>query len=262
MELGLTDKRALVLASSQGLGLGIATKLCEEGARVLLASRNGEKLAAAAESLNSSGPGSADYAVVDLVAADAAEALYAAAQQKLNGVDILVNNTGGPPPGGVDAPDAPAWRQLFDTMVLRIIEITNLCIADMKTQGWGRVLTVTSSGIVQPIPNLSMSNTLRSALVGWNKSLSNEIAAHGVTVNILAPGRIHTQRTRDLDAAAAERTGKSVDEIVAAASATIPVGRYGSVEEFGAVAAFLVSEPASYITGSIVRCDGGLIRSV
>lgn len=262
MDLGLEGKRALVLAASQGLGLGIATRLCEEGAKVLLASRNEQKLAAAAEQLNATGPGTADYAVVDLSAEDAAESVYAAAVDKLGGVDILVNNTGGPPPGTVDAPDSAAWRQLFDTMVVRIIEITKRCVADMKERGWGRVLTVTSSGIVQPIPNLSMSNTLRSALVGWNKSLSNEVAGDGITVNILAPGRIHTQRTRDLDARAAERTGKPVEEIVAAASATIPIGRYGTVEEFGAVAAFLVSEPASYVTGSIVRCDGGLIRSV
>lgn len=262
MDLGIKGKRALVLASSQGLGLGIASRLCDEGANVLLSGRSADKLAAAAKELNSRGAGTADFVVNDLSATDAAGCLHAAAQEKLGGVDILVNNTGGPPPGTVAKPDADSWRAQFDTMVLRVIEISNLCSGGMLKAGWGRILTITSSGIVQPIPNLSMSNTLRSALVGWNKSLSSELAGGGVTVNILSPGRIHTDRVDQLDAAAAERQGKSIDEVRTAARATIPVGRYGDVDEFAAVAAFLVSAPASYVTGSIVRCDGGLIRSV
>jgi len=262
MDLGLKDKRALVLASSQGLDLGIAKKLCEEGAHVLICGRSGDKLKAAAASLSKTGPGKADYVVTDLMNADSATQLHAAATDKLGGVDILVNNTGGPPPGSVSAPESDAWRAQFDAMVLRVIELSNLCIGDMKGQGWGRILSVASSGVVQPIPNLSMSNTIRAALVGWNKSLSNEIAAAGITVNILAPGRIHTDRVNQIDAAAAQRQDKTIDEVRAASRATIPAGRYGEVEEFASVAAFLVSEPASYVTGSVVRCDGGSIRSV
>lgn len=262
MDLGLRGKRALVLASSQGLGLGIATALCAEGADVMLCGRSADKLGKAAASLSAGEGGNASYVVADLSAADAADTIVAAATDQLGGVDILVNNTGGPPPGPVAKADADAWRTHFDTMVVRVIEIANRCADGMRDRGWGRILTVTSSGIVQPIPNLSMSNVVRSALVGWNKSLSNELASSGITVNILAPGRIHTDRVDQLDAAAAERQGKSLEEVRTASRATIPAGRYGRVEEFAAVAAFLCSEPASYMTGGIVRCDGGLIRSV
>lgn len=262
MDLGINGKRALVLASSQGLGLGIASKLCEEGAHVLISGRGEDKLAKAAAELTAAGPGKSDYAVADLSEPDAAGRLYAAAKEKLGGVDILVNNTGGPPPGTVEKPDSALWRAQIDTMLIRIIEITNLCIADMKEAGWGRVLTVASSGVVQPIPNLAMSNTIRSSLVGWSKSLSNEVAASGITVNMLLPGRIRTERLKQLDAANAERLGRPVEEVSAAEQATIPAGRYGTVEEFGSVGAFLVSEPARYMTGGLIRCDGGSIRGI
>ena len=262
MDLGIAGKRALILASSQGLGLGIATKLCQEGVHVLLCGRVEEKLNAAAAALNESGPGKADTAVVDLSDTDAAATLYSFATDKLGGVDILVNNTGGPPPGTVDTPDSDLWRTQIDTMLIRVIEITNLCLADMKASGWGRVLTVASSGVVQPIPNLAMSNTIRSSLVGWSKSLSNEVASLGITVNMLLPGRIRTDRLKQLDAAAAKRTGRSVEEVSASAQALIPAGRYGTVEDFGNVGAFLCSEAASYMTGSLIRCDGGSIKGI
>ncbi len=262
MDLGIGGKRALVLASSQGLGLGIARALCMEGATVLICGRMEDKLAAAAAELTAVGPGRADYTVVDLSEVDAAARLYSAAKEKLGGVDILVNNTGGPPPGTVEMPDAELWRSQIDTMLLRIIEITNLCLADMKEAGWGRVLTIASSGVVQPIPNLAMSNTIRSSLVGWSKSLSNEVAAAGITVNMLLPGRIRTERLKQLDEAAARQLGRPVEEVSASEQAGIPAGRYGTVEEFGSVGAFLVSEPARYMTGGLIRCDGGSIRGV
>lgn len=262
MDFGIKGKRALVLASSQGLGLGIATKLCEEGASVIVTGRVEDKLVDVVETLNSTCAGDAGYLVVDLTDKDAAEKLYKGAKKMVGGVDILVNNTGGPPPGTADMPDAGQWRDQIDTMLIRVIEITNLCIEDMKTAGWGRILTVASSGVVQPIPNLAMSNTIRSSLVGWSKSLSNETASLGITVNMLLPGRILTARLAQLDRADAERSGKTVEEVAAAGQATIPAGRYGTVEEFGSVGAFLCSEPASYMTGGLVRCDGGAIRGV
>ncbi|MBT8080464.1 MAG: SDR family oxidoreductase [Gammaproteobacteria bacterium] len=262
MDLGLQEKRALVLASSQGLGLGIATKLSEEGAHVVICGRSEERLSQAAKSLNSETGGKADYVVTDLADAKSAGELYASAKERLGGIDILVNNTGGPPPGSIDKPDAELWRSQIDTMLIRIIEISNLCISDMKDSGWGRVLTVASSGVLQPIFNLAMSNTIRSALVGWNKSLSNEVAGKGITVNMLLPGRILTGRLEQLDRANAEKLGKTPEEVATAAKAAIPAGRYGTVEEFGNVAAFLCSERASYMTGGLVRCDGGAIKGV
>ena len=262
MDLGIKEKRALVLASSQGLGLGIATQLCAEGANVLLIGRDEEKLRAAAGVLEHMGAGAAAYAAVDLADSDAASRLYAAAKEKLGGVDILVNNTGGPPPGTAEQPDSDQWRSQIDTMLIRIIEISNLCLGDMRENQWGRILTVASSGVVQPIPNLAMSNTIRSSLVGWSKSLSNEVAGEGITVNMLLPGRILTDRLRQLDANAAERLGRPVEEVSAKEQAGIPAGRYGTVEEFGSVGAFLCSEPARYLTGGMIRCDGGAIRGI
>ncbi len=262
MDLGIGGKHALVLASSRGLGLGVATALCREGAHVLLSGRSENDLADAAASLTDSGPGKATWTIADLTHPDVAANLFAAAEDKLGGVDILVNNTGGPPPGQVDTPDIETWRSQIETMLLRVIEITNLCVPGMKAAGWGRILTIASSGVIQPIQGIAMSNTIRSALVGWNKTLSNEIAGHGITVNILAPGRIRTARTTELDAMDSADAGISIEDIEAASCRTIPTGRYGTVDEFGAVGAFLASAPASYVSGSVIRCDGGSIRSV
>jgi 3-oxoacyl-[acyl-carrier protein] reductase len=262
MDLGLAKKKALLLASSQGLGLAIATKLCQEGADVLISGRSGQKLHDAAAALNKLGKGKASYAVIDLSAPDSARTLHTEALNKLGRVDILVNNVGGPPPGSVESQSMETWRTQFDIMVVRLIEITNLCLPGMREKKWGRVLTIASTSIIQPIPILGISNTIRSAIVGWNKSLSNEVAVDGITLNILAPGRINTERVRQIDAMAAEKSGISIEEVQAESKKTIPLGRYGTVEEFGSVGTFMVSEPASYITGSVIRCDGGLIRSV
>ncbi len=262
MDLGLQDKRALVLASSRGLGFGIAKALVEEGANVLLTGRSEERLAEGQKILNEQGPGKAFVKSCDLSDQSSARTLFDAAMESLGGLDILVNNTGGPPPGLVTDPDSKSWIDQFEMMVLRVIELTNLCIPELKKHGEGRVLTVGSGGVVQPIPNLGMSNTLRSALVGWNKTLSTEVAKDGITSNMLIPGRIHTERVDELDAAAAKRQNKTVEEVAEASRAMIPTGRYGRVDEFASVAAFLVSSRASYVTGSVVRCDGGQIRGV
>jgi 3-oxoacyl-[acyl-carrier protein] reductase len=261
MDFGITGKRALVLASSGGLGLGIAEALANEGANVLLSGRSEDKLAAAVEAINNRGGGTAAYARIDLADSDAAESLHDNALQKLGGVDILINNTGGPPAGPTGGDEA-TWRAQFEIMVMRVMSLTALVLPAMREAGWGRIITVGSSGVQQPIPNMAMSNALRAALVGWSKTLAGEVGADGITVNMLIPGRIHTDRVDQLDAGAAKRLGKTVEAVAAASRATIPLGRYGRVEEFAAVAAFLASDPSSYVTGSVVRCDGGLIRSV
>ena len=262
MDLGLTGKRALVMSSSRGLGLGIAQGLAAEGAHVLLTGRSGGALADAAASITATGPGTADHVVVDLNDSDVVETVTAAAEDKLGGVDILINNTGGPPPGRMVDAAPESLAEHFSTMVLTVAGLTARLLPPMRAQNWGRVITIASSGVVQPIPNLGLSNALRSTLVGWSKSLSNDVAADGVTVNMLLPGRIHTERVDELDAAMAKRTSAALEVDRAASRSTIPAGRYGDVAEFAAVATFLASTKASYVTGGLIRCDGGAIKSV
>lgn len=262
MDLDLNGKRALVLASSRGLGLGIAEALAAEGANVLLCGRSADKLAANCEAINARGAGKADYIAADLADASFVETLHKAALDRLGGIDILVNNTGGPPPGGAVGMDVAVLEKQFQMMVQRVIDLTNRVLPGMREAGWGRILTIASSGVIQPIPNLALSNTLRSALVGWSKSLSNEVAGDGVCVNMLLPGRIHTERVDELDNANASKSGKAVEDVREASRLAIPAKRYGDVAEFAAVAAFLVSGKASYVTGSVIRCDGGATKSV
>jgi 3-oxoacyl-[acyl-carrier protein] reductase len=178
------------------------------------------------------------------------------------GVDILINNTGGPPPSGALGVAPELWLQQFQSMVLAVIRVTDLLVPAMREKKWGRVVTVTSSGVIQPIPTLAVSNTLRASIVTFMKTLSAEVAADGVTVNVMAPGRIWTERTDEIDAANAKRTGASQEQVRQQSMTTIPVGRYGKVEEFAAVACFLASARASYVTGQVMRVDGGMIRSV
>lgn len=262
MDLGIKGKRALVLASSRGLGRGIAGALALEGANVLLCGRSGETLEANCKAINAEGKGKADWIWADLGDENFVETAKAGIASKLGGIDILVNNTGGPTPGTTEDMTAERLESYFFSMVLRVITLTNALLPAMKEQGWGRILTVASSGVIEPISNLALSNTLRPALAGWSKTLATEVGRYGVTSNVLLPGSILTGRLDDLDGAAAKRTGKSMEEVRTTKEALIPVGRYGTVEEFSATAAFLCSQPASYITGSLVRCDGGASRSV
>ena len=262
MDLGLTGKRALVLASSRGLGLGIAEAIAAEGANVLITGRDGDRLAGAVAAINERGAGKAGFVVSDLSDKGAPALLEGAVKTELGGLDILVNNTGGPPPGPMSEADLSVVQRQFEIMVMSVMDVTARFLPGMRTQGWGRVLTVASSGVIQPIPNLGLSNALRATLVGWSKSMANETAGDGVTFYMLLPGRIEIARLKELDAAGAKRTGKTVEEMANAARAQIPAGRYGAVEEFAAAAAFLVSARASYINGSMVRCDGGAIKSV
>ena len=262
MDLGLNGKRALVLASSRGLGLGIAKALASDGAHVLLVGRSGERLADNCKAINAEGKGKADWVWGDLSEENFVEAMKAAVKEKLGGIDILVNNTGGPTPGTTEDMTADKLDIFFQSMVLRVITLTNALLPQMKEQGFGRILTVASSGVFEPIANLALSNTLRSALVGWNKTIATEVAGFGITCNMLLPGRIHTDRIDELDGANAKRTGKSVEEIRSASLKTIPAGRLGKVEEFAAAGAFLCSVPASYVTGTMLRVDGGASRSI
>ena len=262
MDLGLRDKGALVLGASQGLGLGVARALLEEGARVVISGRSLETLEQVRAQLPPEQAERCFPLVADLGAPDAAGVLAAGARAALGQVDILVNNSGGPPTGQPSAVSVDEMSAQFDKMVRPLLALTLDLVPEMRERRWGRILTIASSGVLQPIPHLPISNSLRSALVGFMKTLAGEVARDGVTVNVLAPGRIATARTRTIDAAAAGRAGRTPEDVARESAATIPAGRYGTVEEFGAVAAFLAGAGASYVTGSIIRVDGGAIRSV
>lgn len=261
MDLNLNGKTALVLGSSRGLGRGIACALAAEGATVVVCGRDEDRTRASADAIVAAG-GKAVAVTVDLAGSGAAAHLKAEVERLGLSVDILVLNSGGPPPGPLLDVAPATWAAQFGQMVQRLMEIAAAFVPAMRARGWGRVLTITSSGVLQPIPSLGISNTLRAALVNWSKTLAAEVAPDGVTVNAIVPGRIHTDRVDELDAAAAKRTGKTAEDVATQSRATIPVGRYGRVEEFSAVATFLAGEPASYVTGSVIRVDGGMIRSV
>ncbi|MFG1359216.1 SDR family oxidoreductase [Xanthobacter pseudotagetidis] len=261
MNFGLEARTALVLGASGGLGGAIAAALGREGARVALAGRNVESLERAAAAVEAGG-GKALVLPFDLADLDAIDGAVGKVEAALGPVDILVNNTGGPPPTPAAGQPIELWEKNFRAMVLSVIAITDRILPGMRERRFGRIITVTSSGTIAPIPNLAMSNTLRVALTGWSKTLAREVAKDGITVNTLVPGRIATERVAFLDEAAAKREGIDVDEVRARARAAIPAGRYGRPEEFGAAACFLASDQASFITGSMIRVDGGQIPSL
>jgi 3-oxoacyl-[acyl-carrier protein] reductase len=202
-----------VLASSRGLGLGIAEAIAAEGCDVMLTGRSGDRLAEAAEAINAARRGQGAVRGVRSVGQGDAGDAGGNRQAEFGGLDILVNNTGGPPPGAMADADLEVVHRQFEIMVLSVMDLTARLLPGMRAQNWGRVLTIASSGVIQPIPNLGLSNALRSTLVGWSKSMANETAGDGVTFNMLLPGRIETARLKELDAANAKRSGKSLEEV-------------------------------------------------
>ncbi len=255
MDLGIKGKRALVLGASRGLGMAIAQSLAAEGVIVFAAARSRDKISTWAEAVDNVHAMQLDLgeiaqidAVVDMLLND-------------GGVDIIVNNGGGPPPGTAQTAERGAWISHFEAMAANLFHMNTRLLPEMKARGWGRIISITSSGVEQPIPNLALSNGIRSAVVGWSKTLANEVSADGITVNVVMPGRIHTTRVDELDAAAAKRTDSDVAVVAAKSRATIPTGRYGKPEEFADVVTFLASSRASYVTGSKIRIDGGSIKS-
>lgn len=260
MDLGLKGRRALVMGASKGLGRSIAEALAAEGAALVISGRDQASLDVAAKELVALGAASCVGIPADVANGVQMDALADGAAAAMGGVDILVQNHGGPPPGPALEVTEELLTTWFQRIVLSPVRVTNRLLPAMRAQKYGRIINVGSTGMLQPLPNMVLSNTLRASIMGWMKTLSAEVAHEGITCNIVAPGAIRTDRSLETAGSLAKRQGKSVDEVIADRSKTIPAGRYGMPNEYGPLVAFLCSDQAAYITGSILRTDGGMVR--
>jgi 3-oxoacyl-[acyl-carrier protein] reductase len=258
VNLGLDDKVALVCGASRGLGRAVAAELVAEGAVVAVCSRDAERLAATAADL-----GPEVLAVpADLAAPGEPTRAVEAAVERFGRLDVLVANTGGPPAGTHDSLTLEDWDAATALLLRSTVELAEAALPGMKERGWGRVLIVTSVAVKQPVDNLILSNSLRAAVTGFAKTLAREVATDGITVNTILPGYTATERVTELNRANAEREGVTPEEVQARLEASIPLGRLAEPEEFAALAAFLASERASYITGAAIAVDGGWLRGL
>jgi 3-oxoacyl-[acyl-carrier protein] reductase len=259
MRFRLDGRRALVMGATKGLGRAIAEAFAGAGARVAITGRKADDAQAAAAAIGHGAVGIACDSA-NLTSIDAA---HGAAVTALGGpMEILLLNSGGPPAGSAQGIASEMWQQQFTGMFVGLVRMADLALPAMIAAKFGRILTITSSGVIQPIPNLAMSNALRPALIGWGKTLASEVAGHGITVNSIIPGRIATERLDYLDGANATKQGKPIEQIRTESVARIPAGRYGLPKEFAAAALFLASTEAGFVTGSMLRVDGGQISSV
>lgn len=261
MDLGLSGRVAFVAAASRGLGRAIAEALAAEGAHVACCARSEEIYARASELEERFGVPALGV-VADVSVPAEVEAAVAAAIERFGRVDILVTNAGGPPPGPFESHDAEAWRRAIALNLDSVVNLTRAVLPGMKERRWGRIMNVTSIAVKQPVDGLILSNSVRAAVTGFARTLANEVAPFGVTVNNLMPGYTRTERLDALAAANSKSKGITREEAFAAWESQIPMGRVGEPREFAALAAFLASEQASYITAQSIAVDGGWIRSL
>lgn len=262
MELELSGRVALVGGASRGLGRAIAEALAAEGAHVALVARDGAALKDVCAALAARSTGRIHPVAADLAQPEAAAAAVMDARGALGPVDILVTNQGGPPPGPFESHDSEAWRRAYSLLLNSVVEQVRAALPDMKSRGWGRIITVTSIAVKQPSEGLILSNSLRAGVAGLARSLANELAPHGITVNNVMPGFTRTERLLDLAADVARRRGITVEDAYAEWERHIPAGRLGEPGELAALVAFLASARAAYITGTSIAVDGGWIRSL
>ena len=262
MDFGLAGKRALVLASSRGLGLGIAKALADEGAHVLLCGRSADKLKANADAINAAGKGKADLVEADLADAHFVDAMLKAVEEKLGGIDILVNNTGGPAPGPAHLASPQEFVHAFSQHLPGSQVILQLLLPGMRELGYGRIINVLSTSVKTPIANLGVSNSIRAAMANWAKTLSRELAADGITVNNVLPGLTRTARLESLMRHRAQVAGRSEEEIEKEMMLELPIRRFAEPEEFANAVGFLASPAAAYINGINLPVDGGATASL
>ena len=259
MDLGIRGRRALVGGGSRGLGRAVAERLAGEGCALALWARSETALETAAEELREAHGGQVETIVADAREPGAALAIAGSATELLGGVDILVLNAGGPPTSEPTATNAAEWASAFQLLATTPIDLATRLLGPMREAGWGRIVAILSYTIRQPIPNLSYSNAGRAALAAWLKTVSRSVAADGVTVNGVMPGRFDTARIRQLDEEAARRDGGTPEAARATQIAAIPARRYGDPDELAALVAYLCSEPARYQSGTFTAVDGGLL---
>ena len=257
MDLRLRGRIALVMASTSGLGAATAAALAAEGARVIVTGRNADKAASFASRLPE-----AVAVAADISEPAGVQQLVDETIARLGQPDIVVLNGPGPSPSSASDMTPKDAAQAVDLLLMPQLDVLNRTVPQMRQQGWGRVLAIGSAGVEAPIPMLTASNVGRAALSAYLKTLAGEVAVDGVTVNMLLPGRIATARVESLDEAAAQRAGQTHDKVRARSEQSIPARRYGTADEFGSIAAFLCGHQAAYITGSRVRCDGGMLGNL
>lgn len=262
MDLGLTNRVALVAAASRGIGFATARELAREGARVFLCSRDGNRASEAAEKIHEETGVAVAGIGADVTDDQSVKQFVDLALDRAGRVDILVTNAGGPPATTFDQTDLDLFRKAFELNALSAIRLAKLVLPGMRQRKWGRIVNITSVSVKQPIEGLILSNTVRAGLTGWAKTVAAEVAADGVTVNNVAPGYTRTERQEELARARSEALGKTRDEIIATWATQGPMGRIGEPEEIAAAVAFLASERASYITGITLQVDGGWVRSL
>lgn len=256
MHLGLKNKRAIVMAASRGLGFASAVGLAREGCDLVICSRDQARIDAAAVRIREETGARVHALAADVKDADEAQRLVDAAVQHYGGLEIVVHNAGGPPAGEFRQMTDAQWQQAYEQNLLSLVRIVNAAAPEMKKAGYGRVLTIASSSIKQPIPNLVLSNALRAGVWGLAKTLSRELAADKILVNVIAPGRVQTERIDELDRANAARSGQPLEDVQRQSMASIPLGRLGHPEELANLVVFLASEAASYISGQAIMVDG------